>query len=86
MPPIMTTRLEIIDHGDATPLVVAEGRIHFDNISFSYSQAEVVDDAVTSVLVIRNLPLTIAASEKVGVVGLSGAGKSTLISFAAPVA
>nr|WP_246070464.1 ABC transporter ATP-binding protein [Paenibacillus kobensis] len=48
------------------------GRIEFDHISFAYEP---------DVPIIRNLQLTIAPGEMIGVVGTTGAGKSSLISL-----
>jgi len=62
----------IEDEQDAKPLVVQQGGIHFDNISFNYGENKGV---------INNLDLNIKAGEKVGLVGRSGAGKSTLVNL-----
>ena len=56
----------------ATELVVNRGEICFDKVNFAYNEDEKVFD---------KLDLTIAAGEKVGIVGRSGAGKSTLVSL-----
>jgi ATP-binding cassette subfamily B protein len=48
----------------------AEGRIHFDHVSFSYPSRP--DD-----LALDDIDLTIAPGEQVAIVGPSGAGKST---------
>ena len=47
-----------------------EGKIEFDNVSFSY------DDNLPNVL--QNVTFTINAKEKVGIVGRTGAGKSSI--------
>jgi ATP-binding cassette subfamily B protein len=61
---------EVQDVPGAKPLVVRDGRIVFDHVSFSYHKTrEVVGD----------LSLTIAPGEKVGLVGPSGAGKTTIV-------
>ena len=65
------------DAPGARPLVVDKGEITLDTVRFNYGKAaggrghDVVD----------GLTLTIAAGEKVGLVGRSGAGKSTLASL-----
>lgn len=61
-------------HADA--MTVGGGKIHFDNVNFSYSGAnnQPID-------VFRQLDLTIKPGEKVGLVGRSGAGKSTLVNL-----
>ena len=62
----------IEDKKDAKPLVVNNGAIHFDNISFNYGENKGI---------INNLDLNIKPGEKVGLVGRSGAGKSTLVNL-----
>jgi ATP-binding cassette subfamily B multidrug efflux pump len=62
----------VTDSKDATELKVDKGEIHFDAVNFAYNDDEKVFD---------KLNLTIAAGEKVGIVGRSGAGKSTLVSL-----
>lgn len=89
--PVMTSRPTVVDKPDAGVLQVNDGRIVFDNISYSYSKLDdKADDAEcppdtlpkqSSTPVIKSLNLTIDAKEKVGLVGLSGAGKSTLVSL-----
>jgi ATP-binding cassette subfamily B protein len=58
------------DAADATELVVTQGVINFNRVSFHYRE----DRAI-----IKDLSFTIKAGEKVAVVGASGAGKSTLV-------
>ena len=62
----------VTDSEIATELVVNRGEICFDKVNFAYNEDEKVFD---------KLDLTIAAGEKVGIVGRSGAGKSTLVSL-----
>ena len=62
----------VTDSEDATELVVDKGEIHFDGVNFAYNDDEKV---------FEQLDLTIAAGQKVGIVGRSGAGKSTLVSL-----
>lgn len=70
--PIMTTPPTLMDATDARDLTLTKGQIQFDNVTFGYGG----NDAV-----VRDLSLTVAAGERVALVGLSGAGKSTLVSL-----
>src|SRR5690606_23363203 len=60
------------DRKGAKDIVVNEGGIVFDNVSFHYGKKGGV---------IENLSLTIKPGEKLGVVGRSGAGKSTFVNL-----
>ena len=53
-------------------LVAPSGQIKFEQVSFSYGR---------EIGGVRDVSLTIAPGEKVGIVGASGAGKSTLVSL-----
>jgi ATP-binding cassette subfamily B multidrug efflux pump len=59
---------------DARPLVVKDGTITFDKVSFDYGKLSTGRNRK----VVDQFSLNIAAGEKVGLVGRSGAGKSTL--------
>ncbi|WP_378941851.1 ABC transporter ATP-binding protein [Paracoccus sp. R86501] len=62
----------LTDAPDAVTLDRVQGRIQFDHVRFAYGrEAGGIDD----------LNLSIAAGEKVGIVGASGAGKSTLVAL-----
>ncbi|MCL1091103.1 ABC transporter ATP-binding protein/permease [Shewanella profunda] len=62
----------IQDEPNASDLIVNQGKISFDQVSFHYGE---------QVGVIEDLNLNIQAGEKVGLVGRSGAGKSTLVNL-----
>jgi ATP-binding cassette subfamily B multidrug efflux pump len=62
----------IEDKKNAKPLVVNQGAIHFDNVSFHYGEEKGI---------LTDLKLRIKAGEKIGLVGRSGAGKSTLVNL-----
>jgi len=70
----------VVDRTDSKPLVVRNGAIHFENISFHYGQ-KVGAGTARPGGIIHNLSLEIAPGEKVGLVGRSGAGKSTLVNL-----
>ncbi|MGY6402552.1 ABC transporter ATP-binding protein [Vibrio parahaemolyticus] len=64
--------IDIQDRPNAKDLVVSQGGIQFDNVSFHYGENKGV---------INHLNLDIKPGEKVGLVGRSGAGKSTLVNL-----
>ena len=66
---IMDMKPAVIENPDAEPIVVTEGRIDVNDISFAYDdQTEVID----------HLSLHVEPGETIAVVGPSGGGKSTL--------
>lgn len=77
----------ILDDKNAAVLNVTAGELAFNNISFNYDklieqQSSDIDSSNHSDLpIINNCDLTLAAGEKVGLVGRSGSGKSTLINL-----
>jgi len=64
--------LGLVDAPDAKPLAVTDGRIQFDQVSFTYGKQNPV---------IEKLSLDIKGGERVGLIGRSGAGKSTLVNL-----
>jgi len=62
----------LVDPPGAEPLIVTEGAIEFEHVTFRYGAGNHV---------IRDLSLFIRPGEKVGLVGPSGAGKSTLVNL-----
>ena len=68
----LTPRHTLVDAPGAAPLRLPNAEVRFEDVSFAYGgDAGGVD----------RINLTIAAGEKVGIVGASGAGKSTLVSL-----
>ena len=68
----LTHTQTIKDSPNAKTLVVTEGDIRFDHVSFAYgSDSKVID----------NMALHIRPGEKIGLVGRSGAGKSTIVNL-----
>lgn len=68
----LTPRARILDAPDAPDLKVPHGEIVFDHVTFAYGR---------DVGGVSDIDLTVAAGEKLGIVGASGAGKSTLVSL-----
>ncbi len=66
---IMKTEHEIKDVPGAKDLIVNEGLINFNNVSFSYNEDREI---------LSNLNLSIRPGERVALIGPSGAGKSTI--------
>jgi ATP-binding cassette, subfamily B, bacterial len=60
------------DHPEAAPLIKRGARVTFNNVSFGYSNGQKV---------FANFSLTVAPSERVGLIGQSGSGKSTLFAL-----
>ena len=72
----LSVPVDVKDKDDAKPLKVSGGMIEFKQVGFGYSGAK-----GNPVGVFDDLNISIAAGEKVGLVGRSGAGKSTLVNL-----
>lgn len=70
---ILDINPSILDKKDAETLVVKNGNIDFNNVSFSYEKEKVLDDVT----------LHIEGGTRVALVGESGAGKTTAVSLIA---
>ena len=68
----LTPRIRLENDENAQDLVVPNGEIVLNNLSFAYGR---------ELGGVRDLNLTIKAGEKLGIVGASGAGKSTLVAL-----
>ena len=68
----LTPRIRLENDKNASDLVVPNGEIVLDKLSFAYGR---------EIGGVRDINLTIRAGEKLGIVGASGAGKSTLVAL-----
>jgi ATP-binding cassette subfamily B protein len=66
---LLGERPEIVDKPGAKPLVVREGTIRFENVSFAYEPDRPI---------LKNVSFVVPAGKMVAIVGPSGAGKSTI--------
>ena len=71
----------VVDAPDAKPLVVTNGEICFDHVTFAYGTAKETGTDNVNKNVIEKLTLRFRAGEKIGLVGRSGAGKSTIVNL-----
>jgi ATP-binding cassette subfamily B protein len=69
---IVLKPIEILDKINAKTLPITNGKITFEKVKFNYPGANLIFD---------NLSLTIAAGQKIGLVGYSGGGKSTFVNL-----
>ncbi|MFN8374296.1 MAG: ABC transporter ATP-binding protein [Anaerolineae bacterium] len=69
---ILDTQPDVIDAASAKTLKNVEGRIHFNDVNFSYDERQEV---------LHNVELDIAPGEIIALVGPSGAGKSTIFNL-----
>ncbi|HRD68779.1 MAG TPA: ABC transporter ATP-binding protein [Legionella sp.] len=67
---ILSVPIEVQDVPDAKELIVTEGKIEFDEVTFHYSQGKKI---------FENKSVVINPGQRVGLVGFSGGGKTTFI-------
>ena len=63
---------DLVDISDARSLVIQQGAIAFNDVSFSYNKNRDV---------FKNLNVHIPAGQKIGLVGFSGSGKTTFVNL-----
>ena len=73
----LATPPSIVDRPDARALQVSTAEVKLENVVFSYGE----EISAERPAVIRDLSLTVAPGEKIGLVGRSGAGKSTIVNL-----
>jgi ATP-binding cassette subfamily B multidrug efflux pump len=71
--------LQLVDKEDAEQLVVAKGRIQFEDVRFGYGRVASAENRRPAVL--DGFTLNVRPGEKIGLVGRSGAGKSTVVNL-----
>ncbi len=69
---LLDEQARIVDAADAKPLMVSNGEIRFDHVSFHYDHDKPALDDLT---------LTVPAGKTVALVGPSGAGKSSVLNL-----
>ncbi|MEA3076317.1 MAG: ATP-binding cassette, subfamily bacterial [Actinomycetota bacterium] len=68
---VFDTAPAIVDRADAVALDACEGRVRFENVSFTYGTDTIL----------RDIDLEIAPGETLALVGVTGSGKTTLTSL-----
>lgn len=69
---ILHTQPEVVDPPRPVPAPAAQGRVEFENVTFSY-------DGEDAEPVLRGVSFVVQPGETVAIIGATGAGKSTLV-------
>jgi len=67
---VLDTKIDLLDHASDSKVVLKEGNITFENVSFRYPATEAP--------VLQNLTFMVEGGETVAIIGATGAGKTTL--------
>ena len=80
---LLDTPRQIHDPVGATALNVSQGKVEFDNVSFSYPRQD--DDSEdrddVAAIAVKDISFTARAGQTIALVGPSGAGKTTVINL-----
>lgn len=69
---VMDTSVTVEDAPDAEEIIIREGSVEFQNVTFQYANGRPV---------LKNLSFKVKPGEKIAILGATGSGKSTLISL-----
>lgn len=69
---VLDTESEIVEKKDAKELVVKEGKVDFNDVTFSY---------INGVTVLEHVDLHVKPGQMIALVGPTGAGKTTIVSL-----
>ena len=75
---LLDTPVQIRSGGRPLPVTAVEGAIEIERLSFAYGEGQ-NGVAEVAVPVLRDVTLSVAAGETLGIVGSTGSGKSTLV-------
>jgi len=76
---LLDVESDLVDLPDAPAMPRIDGRIHYDNVTFSYKNSATEDKEAP--LVLRDIDVQVEPGEVLAIVGPSGAGKTTLVNL-----